>query len=92
MIYRKQDNIVTRGIAGETLLVPICGKLADLEEVFVLEGAGAFIWERLDGKKNIEEISDDVAKEFDVHADQARKDAGELIEDLAAAGLVVKSV
>lgn len=92
MIYRKQDNVVTRAIAGETLLVPVCGKLADLEEVYILEGAGAFVWDRLDGKRSVDVISQEVAGEFDVRPEAARKDAEQLLAELADAGLALKVV
>ena len=53
-----------------------------------LEGLGAFIWRRFDGKKDLAAILADVVAEFDVPTDQAAQDLLEFTEALHAAGLI----
>lgn len=90
MILRKKEDVITRRVAGEMLLVPLRGKLADLQKLFVVEGIGEFVWESLDGRLSVEEICDRVVKDFDVGADSARSDINRFIAELKDAGLVVE--
>ena len=71
-IYRHRKHIVTRDIAGETLLVPIQEELADMQRLFALEGVSAFIWKRLDGDRTLDDILDLVAGRFDVDRHRGR--------------------
>ena len=56
MIYRKKKNFVTREVAGETLIVPLRGKLADMQRIFALDAVAAFIWQNLDGQQDLDRI------------------------------------
>jgi hypothetical protein len=47
MVYRKKKDLVTREIAGETLIVPTRGNLADMQRIFALNGVAGFIWQHL---------------------------------------------
>ena len=42
-IYIREKDIISRDIAGETILVPIRGNLADMQCVFTLNPVGIFI-------------------------------------------------
>lgn len=90
MVFKKTDNVVSRSIAGETLLVPVKGKLADMQKVYVLEGSAGFIWDKLDGRRDVSAICLELTKEFDVDEMTAATDAGELLSSLEASGLVAK--
>jgi len=87
-IYKKKENIVTRDIAGETLLVPVHGKLADMQKIFALDSVAAFIWEKLNGKTALQEICEAVSTHFDVNPNQAEADTREFVRELLDAGLV----
>ena len=88
MTYRKKENIVTRSIAGETLLVPIYGELANMERIFTLDQVAAFVWEQLDGKRSLKDIRDDVLNTFEVNKEQVEKDISEFIDELLKADLI----
>jgi len=88
VVYRKTTDIVTRKIAGETLLVPVRGELADLQKVFVLQGIGEFIWQKIDGEQNQTSLSQDVLEMFDVERDTAETDLREFLHELVSAGLI----
>ncbi len=85
---RSEKNLVVREIAGETLLVPISGQLADLERIFTLNDVGKFIWTQLDGNTNIETVLSRITEEFAVDRETAQTDLYELISDFMSAGLV----
>ena len=90
-MYFKKEEVVTRQIVGETLLVPIYGDLANMEKIFALDEVAAFIWEQLDGKKSLKDILDGVLDAFDVKKEQAETDIFEFIDELLKADLVVQS-
>jgi hypothetical protein len=89
--FRKKEDIVTRRIAGETLLVPVYGDLANMERIFALDPVAAFIWEQLDEEKSLKDIRDGVLDAFDVNEEQAETDIFEFIEELIKASLIVQA-
>jgi hypothetical protein len=89
-VFRKDESVVCREVAGETFLVPISGRLASLQQLFVLNPSAAFAWERLDGARSLDAIVQEAVEAFDVSAEQARADVLELAAELEAAGLIVR--
>ena len=87
-VYKRRDEIISRSIAGETILVPITGNLADMQKIFSLNPVGEFIWERLDGGKKLSEISGDVQTLFDVEKEEADADIREFVSELLREDLV----
>lgn len=86
--FRRKERIVGREIAGESFLIPICGKPVDLENIFVLNPLAGFIWERLDGEHTLEAIVADMVENFDVTSEQAGADAADFIGQLLQNDLV----
>ncbi len=87
-IFFKREEIVSREIAGETILVPIKGKLADMQRIFSLDGVGEHIWRQLEGNRKLEEIRDGVMHVFDVEKERVNQDILEFIDELIEAGLI----
>lgn len=87
-VYRKKGNIVTRDIAGETILVPVCGKLADMQQLFSLNDVGRFIWERIDGQTNLEAIRLGIMDSFEVKREESEADLTDFISRLMESGLI----
>jgi hypothetical protein len=86
--FRKEEGVVSRRIAGETILVPVTNNLADLTSIFVLNTTGEFIWDHLDGSVDTEGITRLLVKSFDVEEDRASADCEALVRDLLDAGLI----
>ena len=80
-------SFVTRRIAGETIIVPVTGDIADLNSVFTLNEVGSFIWELVDGRRSAQAIAEAVSAEFDVDLNRAGADVDELLMALEAKGL-----
>ena len=89
-VYRTRDNLVTRRIVGETIIVPVSGDLANLQKVFSLNETGAFVWSQLDGSTSLDAVRAALTREFEVEADAAWTDVAELITDLVRANLIEK--
>jgi hypothetical protein len=85
---RRLDDVILREIAGEVFLVPIRGRLADLQELFVLNPVGEWIWERLDGSRPTTALADDMARAFKVERDEAAADLEAFVAELDEAGLL----
>jgi len=88
-MLKKSDQVVYRKIADEMLLVPIRGKLADMQRIFALTPVAEFIWGQLDGQQPLTAIRDAILAEFDVQPPQADADLLEFIGELQQAGLIV---
>jgi hypothetical protein len=87
-VYRKDGGVISRHVAGESLLVPVRGNLADLQRIFTLNDVGEFIWNALDGSHDLGKIRTDVTQEFEVTSSQAGEDIIEFITSLEEEGLV----
>ena len=75
-------SVVSRKTGNEYVLVPVTGNIADMDSVFTLNETGAYIWDLIDGKRNVNEISIAVQEEFEVDEKTALVDVQDLIEDL----------
>ncbi len=86
--YRKREEIIARKIADETILVPIRGKLADMQKIFSLNPVAEYIWTHLEQKVPVEDILSMVINEFDVEEKKAEEDLIELINAFLAENLI----
>lgn len=86
--FVRNPDLVTRKIAGETLLVPVTGKLADLADLFSLNGTGAHIWQQLSEEVSTQDICVSLVNTFSVDPNEAWRDLAELLEALLAAELI----
>jgi hypothetical protein len=84
----RRDDVIRREVAGEVFLVPIRGRLADLDDLLVLNEVAAWIWDRLDGDRTADDIVAELCAGFDVSADVARGDVRDFIRELAEADLI----
>jgi hypothetical protein len=89
-VFKKNESVVSRKIAGETFLVPVKGNLADMQMIFTLNPVAEFIWQELD-KKNLRDICDDVVSTFEVEKEQAEADISEFVTELLEAELLVRT-
>ena len=81
----REDGIVARSIAGETILVPVSRRAQEMG-LFTLNEVGSFIWERLDGERALGEIAQELSEAFEVEALRAGDDLLEFTRQLADAG------
>jgi hypothetical protein len=82
--YRRSESVVHRKIGTEAVLVPIRGKVADLDSIYTLNEVGQRIWNLLDGNRTVEQLCEAIAAEYDVTPDQARKDALRFLNELVS--------
>lgn len=87
-IFSKNEQIVSRKIAGELFLVPIRGKLADMQQIFTLNPVGEYIWRELDNQKPLKDICNGVISTFEVGEKQAESDIADFIHELLDSDLI----
>ena len=75
-------DVVYRRINDEYLLIPLTDNIADMDSLYRLTETGAFIWELIDGKLTIGDITSKVVEEFDVKRDEAEKDSLAFFRDI----------
>ena len=89
-VYKTDENIITRKILDETILVPIRGKLADMQIIFTLNSVSEYIWDNLNGERTLEDIVNGIKRTFDVKRVVAIEDVSEFIGDLIKENLVTE--
>ena len=83
--FVKEKDLVTRDIAGESIIVPIKGHVGDLDGLFTLNEVGAMIWQLIDGQKTGRQLAEAVKDEYDVEAED---DVVDFLQSLEDAGLI----
>jgi methyltransferase-like protein len=81
-ILSHSPSVVTRKTGNEYVLVPVTNNIADMNSVYTLNETGAFIWEQIDGKRNIEEIISLLTEEYDINNKKAEEDVFIFVDNL----------
>ena len=81
------DGFVTRRVAGETIIVPVSSRVADLDAIYTLNEVGSRVWTLLEAPKSVPEIVTVLSDEYDATREQITKDVIELVHELQATGL-----
>jgi hypothetical protein len=81
-------GVVTRRVGGETLLVPVCGGVGDLDSVYTLNPIGTFIWDAIAQPVAVGRLAELVASEYEVDRERARDDVAQFLGDLSRLGLI----
>lgn len=84
----RSQSVVARVIAGETLIVPIRGKVGDLASIYSFNGTGTLIWKLLETPKTVKQLAEAIANEYDVIEDHAEGDVAGFVGEMKAMGLV----
>ncbi len=88
--YVRSSTVVSREIAGETLVVPVRGGVGDLDSIFSFNGLGSDLWNLLQAGTSIEEMAAWVEERYEVTFEQALTDINAFMDELSQAGLVHK--
>jgi hypothetical protein len=87
-LFTRSRSVVSRVVAGETLIVPVRGKVGDLASIYSFNGTGSLIWQLLDSPRSLADLIDAVEREYAVEPEQAQKDVTRFLDDMASVGLV----
>jgi hypothetical protein len=87
-VFTRSRSVVSRVVAGETLIVPVRGKVGDLASIYSFNGTGSLIWQLLDTPRVLAELLEAVAREYEVEPEQAQKDVQQFLNEMLSVGLV----
>ena len=79
--YRRGDNYVYRLTVGEHLLVALHARRD--EPLYALTPTGAQLWERLADWTTIDQLVQSLVAEYEISAEDARRDVAEFLDQLA---------
>ena len=86
--HARNTAIVSREVAGETIVVPICRGVGDLDSVYTFNPVGKDLWHLLEQGRTTEELADWVATHYEVTAEQAAPDVQSYLAELQEVGLI----
>lgn len=90
-IYVPSEDVVAREVQGEFIIIPITSGIGDLEdEIFTLNETGRAIWNKLDGKKSLKNIVDELTIEFESLRGEIERDVLGLTEELLKRRILVE--
>ncbi len=81
-VLTKTDKVVSREIEGEKMLLPLYKSSKDMNFIYTLNETAAYFWDRIDGKKSIADIKQDLLGVYDVDEKRLTKQIEDLVKDL----------
>ena len=81
-VLSHSPSVVTRKTGNEYILVPVTNNIADMTSVYTLNETGAFIWDQIDGERNVEEIINAVTREYEIDFKTAEEDVFVFIDNM----------
>jgi hypothetical protein len=84
----RSRSVVSRVVAGETLIVPVRGKVGDLASIYSFNETGSLIWKLLETPRTVSDLVESVAWEYSVERERAEKDVRQFVSDMVFVGLV----
>ena len=90
-IYGPSEDVVARDVHGEFIIIPITSGVSESdEEIFSLNETGRAIWNKLDGKKMLKDVVNDLSEEFEAPNEEIQKDVLGLADELLKRRMLVE--
>ena len=86
--YVRSNSVVSRVIAGETLIVPVRGGVGDLASIYSLNEVASSIWNTIAQPCSQDKIVDRVEEEFAGERWRLEQDVKSFLSEMQSAGLV----
>ena len=88
-LYVRSESVVSRVIAGETLIVPISKGVGDLASIYSLNPVATTIWETISRPRSKREIVQVIAREFEGESAEIERDLETFLGEMESVGLVL---
>jgi len=83
--------VVAREIEGELIIVPLVAGIGDMEdELFTLNKTGKAIWDLLDGKRNLGDVTSALTENYESPPNEIEQDVIGLVEELVKRRMLVE--
>jgi len=86
-LYVRSSAVVSRLIAGETLVMPVKRNVGDLTSLFSFNGTGATIWDALETPKSLQDICDVIDRKYDLSREKVQEDVKLFLCEICSLGL-----
>ncbi|MGA2419289.1 MAG: PqqD family protein [Candidatus Acidiferrum sp.] len=86
--FVRSSELVSREVAGETVVVPICRGVGDLDSIYTFNGVGTHLWSLLAEARTEADLGTFLTERFAVSGVQAKSDVRNFLVELQDAGLV----
>lgn len=83
----KAADLVTREIAGETLIVPVRRGAVDINTLYVLNITAAYLWSHIDGKRTLTDLVELLLRTFQIDRATAEADVNDFFNSLRESAL-----
>jgi hypothetical protein len=87
-VYTRSRAIVSRLIAGETLILPVTGDVGDLTSFYTLNETATTIWEALEKPRTLKEICDVIERKYEISRERVVEDMEFFVSEMCALSLV----
>jgi hypothetical protein len=87
-LYVRSESVVSRVIAGETLIVPVRKGVGDLASIYSLNEVASAIWRCVQSPRKVEEIICTLQDEFAADTQQVHRDVTAFLDEMSSAGLI----
>jgi len=87
-VFVRSRAVVSRVVAGETLIVPVRGKVGDLASIYSFNETGSLIWKVWDAPRTVAEVVNAVAEEYQVDTERVQADVLQFVNEMLAVGLI----
>ena len=84
---RQGECVVTRCVAGETLVLPVRGDIGDLACFYSLNGTGTAIWEALEKPKSFKDLCEVIDGKYEIGRKKTEEDVALFVRDICSLGL-----
>jgi hypothetical protein len=77
------EDVVTRDIEGDLIIVPLVSGMGGSEdELYTLNETGKVIWQKLDGKRTLSAVIEDLGAEFEGDPEELKADVLGFVSEL----------
>jgi hypothetical protein len=82
-VYKISEDLVARKVQGELIIIPLSLSISKAnEELFTLNYTAQAIWEKLNGKRTLSKIAEELCREFSVSKPVVTKNVLGFTEEL----------
>ena len=86
--YVRSDSVVSRVIAGETLIVPVRKGVGDLASIYSLNEVASTIWHAIVQPRSKDELVELIEQEFAGGRGRVEEDVETFLAEMQSVGLV----
>jgi hypothetical protein len=87
-LYVRSRAVVSRLIAGETLVLPVRGDVGDLASFYTLNETATTIWDALEKPRSFAEICHMIEQTYEISKEKAERETLVFMREMCSLGLV----